>query len=158
MDVSAVIDSIIREVGSWIFVAKEFKGLSLSSFLKDWLTLISSHYHMAKKVALQWKPPIEGVPKLNFDGSSKGNLRPASFGCVNRNHNSKVMRVICCPLGVCDSTEAEAMGLLLGLCEQRIMEARGCVVEADSAVVIDWGSAKGNNSWQLAHVINKIRS
>lgn len=48
-------------------------------------------------------PPCEGLLKMNFYGSSKGNLVPGSFGCVIRNNNNNVVQVLCCPLRICDS-------------------------------------------------------
>lgn len=38
---SKVVDSIIREVGSWLMVIKEFKELSLSMLTNNWVTGIS---------------------------------------------------------------------------------------------------------------------
>lgn len=36
-----VIDSIVREVGGWVLMTKEFHGTPLFMFLCDWLSTIS---------------------------------------------------------------------------------------------------------------------
>lgn len=36
-----VINSIVREVGGWVMLAKEFHGTPLSMFLCDWASAIS---------------------------------------------------------------------------------------------------------------------
>lgn len=97
-----VIDSIIREVGRWIFVSKDFKDLSFSMYLRDWISSISFNPLVVKKAVRQWMPPQKGVLKLNFDGSSKGNPGLGGLGCVIRDSNSSIVQIICGPLGSCD--------------------------------------------------------
>lgn len=53
---NGVIDSIIREVGSWIFVSKEFQGLSLFSFVRDWVTCISLNSPVVRRTIVDWHP------------------------------------------------------------------------------------------------------
>lgn len=72
---------------------------------------------------------MEGVFKLNFDGSSKGNPVPGGFGCVVRDSRSNVVRAFCGALGGCNLIKAEAMALLMGLREWQSMGAHGCIVE-----------------------------
>lgn len=66
---------------------------------------------------LYWKPPHDGGFKLYFDGSSKGNLGLEGFGCVIRDHNGSIIRVICGSLGICNFIKAETIGLLMGFRE-----------------------------------------
>lgn len=80
-------------------------------------------------VLSDWVPPPERCLKLNFDGASKGNPGPVGFGCVLRDHSSKVIRAIFGPLGVCDSSSVEAMSLLMGLRELNRLAVHGCLVE-----------------------------
>lgn len=61
-----------------------------------------------------WKPPLSGL-KLNFDGSSIKNPGPRGYGEVIRDHLGSMIRIIARPLGVCNSTKAEVMGLLMRL-------------------------------------------
>lgn len=49
-----VIESIIREVGGWLFVSNEYKGLSLSMFMKDWVIAISSSHSWGRNVSGLW--------------------------------------------------------------------------------------------------------
>lgn len=62
------------EVGTWILNTKEFKDFSPYIFMGNWIISISINRLKVKLAALQWIPPHEGSLKLNFDGTSKGNL------------------------------------------------------------------------------------
>lgn len=110
-----VIDCIVREVGGWVLMVKENHGIPISMFLCDWASAISWSSPKARLVVLDWILPPEGCFKLNFDGASKENLGPTGFGCVLRDHSSKVICVLYSPLEECDSTTTEVMGLLMGL-------------------------------------------
>lgn len=69
------------------------------------------------------------------------------FGCVLRDHSSKVIRAIYDPLGVCDFISVEVMSLLMGLRELKRLDVSGCMAEGDSEVVISWGLGQGPSSW-----------
>lgn len=77
-----LIDLIVREVGSWLFVTKEFQGMSLADFVHDWNTCISLASFRKTSPVSCWMPPPPGVLKLNFDSSSLGNPGLSGFGCV----------------------------------------------------------------------------
>lgn len=105
-------------VGCWMLALMDFKGLVLSSFLRDWVTVIScSQSPMPATLDLVWKPPPVDTLKLNFDGASKGNPAPTGFRCVLRDHNGCIARVLCVPLGICNSTKAKTCAMLFGLRE-----------------------------------------
>lgn len=95
--------------------------------------------------------------KLNFDGSSKGNPGLAGFGCAIRDHNGSTIRVICGPLSICNSVNAETLGFLFVLRELKAMGIMGYCVECDSNMVIGWELGKGNGLWHLAQFIYEIR-
>lgn len=78
------------------------------------------------------------------------------FGCVLRDHSSKVIRAMYDPLGVCDSILAEAMGLLTGPRELKQLVVIGCMVEGDSEVVISSGLGHGRGSWHQFSTLYKI--
>lgn len=82
---------MVREVGSWLMVYEEFKGLSLSGFVRDWVTSISFSAPLFAKNSMEWIPPPPESIKLNFDGASKGNPGPARYGCVVRNCHGGVV-------------------------------------------------------------------
>lgn len=69
-------------MGCWIFITKESQDLSNSMFLSDWKSSISLNIPRGCNGFMPWKPPNEGVLKMNFDSPSKGNLGPEGFGCV----------------------------------------------------------------------------
>jgi len=82
--------------------------------------------------------------KLNFDGSSEGNLGLAGFGCVVRDCHGSIVCVIAGSIGSCDSTKAESMELLMGLRELKNLKFSKVSVEGDSLVVIGWELGKSN--------------
>lgn len=77
---------------------------------------------------------------------------PAGFGCVIRDHSSKVICALYGPLGVCDSTSAEVMGLRT----LKRLGILGCMVEGDSEVVIRWGLGWGPGSWRHSSSLHEI--
>lgn len=58
-----------------------------------------------------------GSLKLNFDGSSRGNPDPCGFGGVIRDFLGRIIHIVARPIAHGNSTEAEVMGLLMGLRE-----------------------------------------
>lgn len=76
-----MVNSVVRKVGSWLLVTKVFKGYSLSIFMRDWLTSISINPLRVSKVTMRLIPNLGGL-KLNFDGSSKGNLGTTGWVCA----------------------------------------------------------------------------
>lgn len=102
-------------------------------FVRDWRTCISlnSPYSIHG-----WMPPPSGVCKLNFDGSSRGNPGLSGFGCVIRDSQVDIIKIVPGPLGIADSTKAEVIGLHLGLQEVRALNLNQTLVEGDSSVVV----------------------
>lgn len=111
---SDLIDSIMREVISWLSVVKEFQDIPPSMILHyDWVSSLKWAFPVCRKKLLSWVPPPIGSFKHNFDGASKGNPGQDGFGCVIRDHDHYVVRALCGILGVCDATKAEATSLLI---------------------------------------------
>lgn len=94
--------------------------------------------------------------KLNFDGSSKGNLKPSGFGCVIHDAQWALIKIVVGPIGLADSTKAEVMGLLWGLREVCSLNLSHALVEGDSAMVVGWGLGHSNCSWKYVHLIHEI--
>lgn len=51
-----------------------------------------------------------------------------------------MLRVLCGPVGVCDSARAECLGLLFGMLELKKLGGERTVVEGDSKVVVSWAT------------------
>lgn len=84
-------------------------------FISNWITFISFDPPRVEKLNFSWKSTRAGGFDLNFDVSSNGNPGLAGFVCVIRDHNGRILHVICGPLGVCNSIKAKILGLLMGL-------------------------------------------
>lgn len=109
-------------------------------FVRDWKTCIFIGPSRAKGPSLDWTPPPPlGIFKLNFDGSSLGNLGPSGFGCVIQDSKWEIIKTLAGPIGCANSTKAEAMGLLMGLRQIHDLQLHGSWVEGDSKVVVGWG-------------------
>lgn len=76
---------------------------------------------------------------------------------MTRDYQGFVVRIIVTPLGSCDSTKAEVMGLLMGHRELQKTRDSNALVEGDFAVVISWGSGQSFGSWKYVHFIHEIR-
>lgn len=69
----------------------------------------------AKAIPVEWKKPLIGWTKLNFDGSCKGARGRASIGGVVRNHKAEFLLGYAEPIGRASSTIAELAALRRGL-------------------------------------------
>lgn len=152
-----VIDSIIREVESWLFMTKVFQGLSLADFVRDWKTSIVVNAPRRRISFGCWSLPPPGMLKLNFDGSSLGNPGPGGFGCVIRDSVGEIVRIVASPIGITNSTKAELMGLLMGLREVRDLQLHVPLIEGNSSVVVGWGLSRSPGSWKYAQQVHEIR-
>lgn len=103
-----------------------------------------------------WIPSPLGVFKLNFDGSSLGNLGPSGFGCVIQDSQGEIIRIIAGRIGFVDSTKAEVLGLLMGLREIHNLNLHGSLVEGDSKVVVGPGLGCSSSFWKHAQLIHEI--
>lgn len=73
-----------------------------------------------------------------------------------RDSNYNIIKVICDPLGGCDSMKVEVFGLLMGLREFKRMGIKHCTVEGDSAMIVSWSMGKGVGSSNLIHFIYEM--
>ena len=96
-------EMIVREVGSWLFVLEEFKGMSLSKFTRDWVECLAHDPNMGMQPSLSEQPSFVGLVTLDFDGASKGNPRLAVYGCLTRDRERNVMISVAGLHDECDS-------------------------------------------------------
>lgn len=109
-----------------MLTSNEFKGLHISDFLRDWYACITLNFPKHRAAIFEWYLPPNGVLKLNFDGSSFGNLWLAGSGCIICDCFCNVVCVVCGPIDICDSIKAEVLALLIGLWE---LKRFGCLWE-----------------------------
>lgn len=64
---------------------------------------------------VKWIPPKPSLIKLNFDGSSRGNLSESGIGCCLRNQSGKVVALLERSICPCTNNMVEAIALLEGL-------------------------------------------
>lgn len=67
-EVRKIIDTILAEVCSWVMVTKEFKNISMSDFMRDWVLSHSMLPCQSVRNCQMWVPPPIGWLKLNFTG------------------------------------------------------------------------------------------
>lgn len=68
---------------------------------------------------------------------SLGNLGLAGIWCIIRDCAQNVVGVVCGLVGICDSTKAETMALVMGGCvRKKSLGVFGSIVEGDSAVAV----------------------
>lgn len=118
------------------------------------LKLNSFNSTRVRSISVEWRPPPSSSFKLNFDGFSIGNLGPSGFGCVIQDHGLLTC-IIAGLTGICDSTKAEVMGLLIDLREIKRIEIGSGIVEGASKVVGGWGLGISQGSWQYWNLINE---
>jgi hypothetical protein len=111
-----------------------------------------------------WLAPPKDFIKLNFDGASKGNLRPAGYGIVFRNHNGHILLISVGYIGHSTNNVAELWGLTKGLQIAIKNNFSQLVVEGDSQILINLlrkilnGASpdKISPSWRLLHGLQSI--
>lgn len=138
-------------------VMKESNMFSLNTFMRDWVSCISTYPQKNRNIGGEWNPPMDGGIKPNFDGSSMENPGPSGFGCIARDANGKVLFVKCNPLGFKNSNEAKLLSLLHGMRMLKARELYGCHVEGDSKIVVSWAKRLVVNLWQWNHYIKEVR-
>ncbi|XP_077240356.1 uncharacterized protein LOC143881253 [Tasmannia lanceolata] len=111
---------------------------------------------VCSKVSPQWKPPPQGLLKVNFDGSSLGNPGPASIGGLCRDALGEVLWSFSGPLGVCDSNEAEVRAMYTGIkrIDKELYDK--IIVEEDSKNVIRWLLRSAAPPWRFWSFFDEI--
>ena len=61
-----------------------------------------------------WSPPLTQVFKFNFDGASRGNPGPASFGGACKDSNGRILVMYMGAIGTDTNNSAELEGLIRG--------------------------------------------
>ena len=77
---------------------------------------VSSNKQQQEGTAMNtWTPPPTGFLKLNFDGASQGNLRPAGIGGVLRDSKGEIQHIFSQSLGEGTNNKMEFAALEQGL-------------------------------------------
>ena len=93
-----------------------------------------------------WIPPSFGFLKLNFDGSSKGNLGKAGYGFIVRNSTGEMMGSGYGFLGQDTNNAAKIEGFLHGLSWVSTNFRIPMIVEGDSQMIILLDTTLQNSS------------
>jgi ribonuclease HI len=83
-----------------------------------------------------WSPPAQGFIKLNFDGASKGNTGPASFGVVLRNNQGSILLIETGSIGHNSNNAMELWGLIKGLQFSQNNGFHNLIGEGDSQIIL----------------------
>ena len=104
--------------------------------------------------------------KLNFDGASKGNPGPASYGGICRDHSGRILSIFLGSLGSKNNNSAELEGLICGF---EILIRGGyfsAIIEGDTRVLIQMAKKMVNGkdctkvamSWHLASRMDSLKT
>ncbi|XP_077249384.1 uncharacterized protein LOC143888881 [Tasmannia lanceolata] len=127
---------------SW-YKAKVKSPYSAGDMLRNWNRIISER-PLRKSISPRWIAPPAGWFKLNFDGSSFGNPRPAGIGRVLRNELGDEIMSFSIPIGVSDANSAEARALLFGLKWYAANNMGPLIVEGDSSNALAWAANRSS--------------
>jgi ribonuclease HI len=146
---------------------------SESHIFLAWQLNLPGHPHQAPPspaklscIPLSWSPPPPGFVKLNFDGSSKGNPGPASFGAVLRDSAGKILHITTGYLGLNTNNATELWSLIKGIKLAINHNIHQLIVEGDSQVTIQLVSkiihgshpSKFSPRWRLLRLLEDFRS
>lgn len=112
-----------------------------------------------------WWLPEQGTFKLNYDGATKGNLGPASFGGVFRNSKGDIIWIYDGNIGSSTNNSAELHALEHGITIVHDLNLSPLIVEGDStlATQIDKKLQQGieveniSEKWCLDKIIQWIK-
>jgi probable phosphoglycerate mutase len=91
------------------------------------------HQHRSPTI---WTPPPTDFIKINFDGASKGNLGPASYGATLKNSNGEILCLIVGFLGETTNNASELTSLLRGHQAATDKYHHKLILEEDSQIFI----------------------
>ncbi|XP_038704727.1 uncharacterized protein LOC120000673 [Tripterygium wilfordii] len=181
-----IVWSIWRERNETIFRGKsvEWNNVYLIIFVRlhHWLTILVPKFPYTSSQMLQcastlkscfdalkrnrreelhWLPPLSGHLKWNVDGSALGKPGPAGIGGVLRSNDGTIICLFSCPIGICESNEAEIKAIKKAL---EITISSGnlsqiCItLETDSANGFKWIVDSGMMPWRLEQIGNAIQN
>lgn len=107
---------------------------------------------------IKWCPLVVNALKLNFDGSSIGNLGPSAIGGTIIDDSGSCLVAFLGPLGMGDALSAELKALLCGvkLIHSKGLSSHRIEVEGDSAVVIGWMGSGSPAPWRMPHILKEL--
>ena len=104
----------------------------------------------------RWSTPLQGVLKINTDGSSKGNPDLAGIGGMDRDSKGDVQLVFSIYKGHHTNNLMEVMAILYALMNACDLGWRRLICESDSQVVICLLNQQHSVvvSWKLALIVD----
>ncbi|XP_021800463.1 uncharacterized protein LOC110744764 [Prunus avium] len=103
-----------------------------------------------------WRPPREGLIKINVDGAWHKNTMHGAVGCVIRDNRGNLIGGASSFTVRSSPEEVEAEAILEGLKLARTMHLQHIVVESDSKVVIESISKKKLMLWRIFPLLAEI--
>ncbi|XP_077228528.1 uncharacterized protein LOC143861493 [Tasmannia lanceolata] len=130
-----IFNKVIALTISWVKILSCFHFVSAYELWHGWKEICNGSSSDPKVVQV-WKPPAQGILRLNFDGSSMGNPRPLGIGGLLRDEDGVVLWAFRGPIGVAEASEAEFHAAHQDIKMLQNVDLNKVVVEGDSLNVI----------------------
>ncbi|KAJ8422016.1 hypothetical protein Cgig2_007566 [Carnegiea gigantea] len=104
----------LHQPEAWVFIQARAREI-INAFNAPSLPSSVASKQRIQEAFVHWHALREDWIKLNIDGASRGNPRPAGGGGIFRDHYGNSIRAFACNFGWCTSVKAEALALLKGL-------------------------------------------
>ena len=122
-------------------------------------------HHRGSNNPEAWEPPPANMFKLDFDGASKGNPGPTSFGGDIRNSTGCVIGLYWGYIGENTNNVEELKGLIVGLVMVITYGWFSIILEGDSQIILQMTSNllhgklvnKVAENWRIAHNLEQLR-
>ena len=127
---------------------------------QNWDSLINILDHCQHQLQITmvgWKKPLEGMYKLNTDGSAIQDSGKIGGGGIVRDHQGKIIYAFSLPLGLGTNNTAKLKSALYGLdwCEQHGYK---CIeMEVDSELVCKWINNTISIPWRCQNIVQQIQ-
>ncbi|XP_059076600.1 uncharacterized protein LOC131875901 [Cryptomeria japonica] len=130
-----------------------WSGLKIPPFLG-----VSNSNKKELREACKWQVPKIGWAKLNFDGSSHGNLGPIGIGCCLHDDVGRELAKLAKPKGIESNNKAKILALVEGLLLCQNMGISKLTIDGDLAIIIN-GLRKGFlPNWKLNVILSRALS
>lgn len=104
-----------------------------------------------------WIPPLNGIVKLNFDGSYQNSIQKGGIEGVIKDFSGNIARMHLGPMVASDANEVEAFAILVGCRELHNLGGILAFIEGDSFQLFNGGSRMSSHPWGLPNWAEEVQ-